>query len=79
MADSIHDTQLDLKPVFEDEVPDTIRSHPVVGCIRCFKPCALVDDKIPQDQLCPWCRGSGDKDTPGVNALWLKECVNGEL
>lgn len=77
--DSIHDTEVDLKPFVEEDIPDTIRSSAVVGCIKCGKPCALAEDKIPYDQLCPWCRGHGDIDTPGVNAMWLKECINGEL
>jgi hypothetical protein len=37
----------------------------VLGCSRCGKPCALVGDLIPSDELCPWCRA---KDSPGVYA-----------
>lgn len=41
----------------------------VIGCARCGKPAAL-DDRIPTDGLCPWCR---EADAPAVTAAFLEE------
>jgi hypothetical protein len=69
----------------DEEDPDDVlwdpqavvaRSTPtarVMGCIRCAKPSALVGDLLPEDQLCPWCRGSVTPGAPGVSALWCDD------
>jgi rubrerythrin len=45
----------------------------VVGCERCGKPSALVGDRIPADDLCPWCRGSTEGSGQHVAELFRKD------
>lgn len=49
------------------------RCTAVVGCVRCAKPCALVGDLIPDDALCPWCRGGPTEGAPSVSELMRKD------
>ena len=52
------------------------RATSVLGCTRCGKPCALVDDDVPLDGLCPWCRA---KDSPRVTNEFLKEALISDI
>ena len=47
-----------------------MKADRVIGCDRCGKPCALVDDEIPSDELCPWCR---EADAPRVHAAFASD------
>jgi len=47
-----------------------VKADRVIGCTRCGKPCALVDDEIPADELCPWCRA---EDAPRVMQAYVSE------
>ncbi len=50
-----------------------MKATSVVGCLHCAKPIALVDDEVPVDQICPWCRGGPTPGAPGVLALWERD------
>jgi len=43
-----------------------------IGCKICARPCALVGDEIPEDELCPWCRAA---KSPAVMRLWLEDQI----
>lgn len=45
----------------------------VIGCVKCGKPCALVGDLIPEDELCCWCRGTTSQVATKADELWEKE------
>lgn len=70
-----YDARAAIEPLFEQwrGIAAVIPPKPVdgvIGCVRCGKPAALVDDVPPLDGLCPWCRAD---DAPVVTKAWLAE------